>query len=278
MAMEKHFIQEGLIRSEIETFLRRELEGAGYSGINIQKTPLATRVVLFVEKPPLVIGKKGKRINKLTRFLKEKYGIDNPAIDVQAVENPNLDPNIVAKRIAASLEKGMNRRRIVYRAVRSAMNSGAQGIEITLAGKIIGKGGRAKQEKYLHGYMRKVGDSAKLVSVGRLQAYLKAGIIGITVKIVPPEVVFPDRIELKSVIAERQAKEAELKKRAEDKAKAEAEARQAAKAPAPVEAKIEEKVEELVAKVVGDEAKPPEPAAKPKPAAKKLATDEDTDD
>jgi len=196
MAMEKHFIQEGIIRSEIETFLRHELEGAGYSGINIQKTPLATRVVLYVEKPPLVIGKKGRRINKLTKFLKEKYGIDNPAIDVQAVENPNLDANIVARRIAQSLEKGMNRRRVVYKAVRSAMGSGARGVEIILAGKIIGKGGRAKQEKYLQGYMRKVGDSAKLVRQGSTQAYLKAGVIGVTVKIVPPDIVFPDQIEV----------------------------------------------------------------------------------
>ncbi|MFZ2455302.1 MAG: 30S ribosomal protein S3 [Candidatus Altiarchaeia archaeon] len=197
MAMERHFIQEGLIRSEIETFLRRELEGAGYSGINIQKTPLATRVVLYVEKPPLVIGKKGRRINKLTRFLKEKYGIDNPAIDVQTVENPNLDPNIVARRIVQSLEKGMNRRRVIYKAVRSALGSGARGIEVIVAGKIIGKGGRAKQEKYLQGYMRKVGDSAKLVRTGSTQAFMKAGVIGITVKIVPPDIVFPDQIEIK---------------------------------------------------------------------------------
>ncbi len=197
MAMERHFIQEGIIRSEIETFLRRELEGAGYSGINIQKTPLATRVVLYVEKPPLVIGKKGRRINKLTRFLKEKYGIDNPAIDVQTVENPNLDPNIVARRIVQSLEKGMNRRRVVYKAVRSALGSGARGIEVIVAGKIIGKGGRAKQEKYLQGYMRKVGDSAKLVRTGSTQAFMKAGVIGITVKIVPPDIVFPDQIEIK---------------------------------------------------------------------------------
>lgn len=198
MAMERHFIQEGIIRSEIETFLRKELEGAGYSSINIQKTPLATRVVLYVEKPPLVIGKKGRRINKLTRFLKEKYGIENPAIDVQTVENPNLDANIVARRIAQSLEKGMNRRRVVYKAVRAAMASGAQGIEVIVAGKIIGKGGRAKQEKYLQGYMRKVGDSAKLVRTGSTQSYMKAGVIGITVKIVPPDIVFPDQIELKT--------------------------------------------------------------------------------
>ena len=196
MAMERHFIQEGLIRSEIETFLRRELEGAGYSGINIQKTPLATRVILYVEKPPLVIGKKGRRINKLTRFLKEKYGIDNPAIDVQTVENPNLDANIVARRIAQALEKGMNRRRVIYKAIRSALGSGARGIEVIVAGKIIGKGGRAKQEKYLQGYMRKVGDSAKLVRSGSTQAFMKAGVIGITVKIVSQDVVFPDQIDI----------------------------------------------------------------------------------
>ena len=196
MAMERHFIQEGLIRSEIETFLKRELEGAGYSGINIQKTPLATRVILYVEKPPLVIGKKGRRINKLTRFLKEKYGIDNPAIDVQTVENPNLDANIVARRIAQALEKGMNRRRVIYKAIRSALGSGARGIEVIVAGKIIGKGGRAKQEKYLQGYMRKVGDSAKLVRSGSTQAFMKAGVIGITVKIVSQDVVFPDQIDI----------------------------------------------------------------------------------
>ena len=196
MAMEKRFIEEGKIRSEIEKLLRGELSGAGYSGMDIQKTPLATRIILFVEKPPLVIGKKGKRINKLTTFLKNKYGIDNPAIDVQKIENPTLDPNIVARRIALALEKGMNRRRIVYKALRAVMDSGARGVEITLSGKIIGKGGRARAEKYSEGYMKKAGDSLKFVKVGSTQAYLKAGIIGVTVRIVPPDVVFPDQIEV----------------------------------------------------------------------------------
>ncbi len=196
MAMEKHFIQEGKIRSEIENFLKKELSGTGYSGIIIQKTPLATRIILNVEKPPLVIGKKGRRINKITKLLKSKYGIDNPAIDVQKIENPTLDPNIVARRIAIALERGMNRRRVVYKALRAVMYSGARGIEIKLSGKIIGKGGRSRTEKYAEGYMKKAGDSLKLVDVGSTQAYLKAGIIGVTVKIVLPDVVFPDQISV----------------------------------------------------------------------------------
>ena len=196
MAMEKHFIQEGIIRSEVESFLKHELEGSGYSGINIQKTPLATRIILYVEKPPLVIGKRGRRINKLTRVLRDKYKIDNPAIDVQRIENPTLDPNVVARRVASALERGMNRRRVVYKAVRAVMSSRARGVEIVLAGKIVGKGGRARTERYLQGYMKKAGDPLKLVAIGSTQAYLKAGVIGVTVKIVPPGVMFPDQIDI----------------------------------------------------------------------------------
>ena len=214
MAMEKHFIQEGIIRSEIENYLKSELNRSGYSGITIQKTPLATRVILYVEKPPLVIGKKGRRINRLTKVLQEKYGVDNPAIDVQKIEVPTLDANIVARRIAVALERGMNRRRVIYKALRAVMGCGARGIEITLRGKLVGKGGRSRTEKYLEGYMKKAGDSSKLVDTGLTQAYLKAGVIGVTVKIVRPDVIFPDQIEVisKEARKERDAKEAEALK------------------------------------------------------------------
>ncbi|MFH1125720.1 MAG: 30S ribosomal protein S3 [Candidatus Altiarchaeota archaeon] len=196
MAMEKHFIQEGVIKSEIENFLKKELTRAGFSSVNIQKTPTATRVIIYIEKPPLVIGKKGKRVNRLTKILTEKYGIDNPTIDVQRVEKPTLDPNIVARRIAVALERGINRRRIAYKALRAIMVSGARGAEIVLSGKIIGKGGRSRVEKYGEGYMKKAGDSLRLVDIGSVQANLKAGVIGVTVKIVQPGTRFPDQINV----------------------------------------------------------------------------------
>lgn len=213
MAIERHFIQEGVIRSEIESFLRNELNRAGYSGINIQKTPLSTRVILFVEKPPIVIGKKGKRINTLTKILSERFGIENPSIDVQKIERPTLDANIIARRIAVALERGMNRRRVAYKAVRAVMSSKARGVEVILSGKIVGKGGRSRSEKYFEGYMKNAGDSAKLVHVGSTQAYLKAGVIGVTVKIVPPETRFPDQISvLENVGAKDKGESATAKK------------------------------------------------------------------
>jgi small subunit ribosomal protein S3 len=223
MAIERHFIQEGVIRSEIESFLRNELNRAGYSSINIQKTPLTTRVILYVEKPPIVIGKRGKRINALTEMLKTRFGIENPSIDVQKIEKPTLDPNIIARRIAVALERGMNRRRIAYKAVRAVMGSGARGIEIILSGKIVGKGGRSRNEKYREGYMKKAGDSLKLVSIGSTQAYLKAGVIGVTVKIVPPDTKFPDQISvLKPSEVPPEVEEEKPKKKAKKKRKANA--------------------------------------------------------
>jgi len=198
MAMEKHFIQEGKIRSEMDSFLRRELGKAGYCGMKIQKTPLAVRINIYVEKPPLVIGKKGKRISKLTKLLEEKYNIENLAIDVQRVEDPVLNPEIIARRIATAIERNMYRRKVVYKAIRAIMAAGAKGVEISLSGKIIGKGGRSRTEKYSEGYIKKAGDSTKLVRVGSTQAYLKAGVIGVTVKIVPPDAVFPDQIAITS--------------------------------------------------------------------------------
>lgn len=216
MAMEKHFIQEGVIRSEIENFLKNELGRTGFSSIGIQKTPTATRIILYVEKPPLVIGKKGKRVNRLTKILAEKYGIDNPTIDVQRVEKPTLDPSIVARRIAVALERGINRRRIAYKALRAIMLSGARGAEVMLSGKIVGKGGRSRVEKYNEGYMKKAGDSLKLVDVGSIQANLKAGVIGVTVKIVQPNTKFPDQI---SVIERPPKEEKPLEEKAPEKKK-----------------------------------------------------------
>jgi small subunit ribosomal protein S3 len=219
MSLEKHFIQEGIIRSEVENYLKAELSQAGYSGINIQKTPLSTRVILYVEKPPLVIGKRGNRINTLTDYLKQKYKIENPTIDVQKIEVPTLDANIVARRIAVALERGINRRRVVYKALHAVMSSGARGIEVTLSGKIVGKGGRSRTEKYSEGYMKKAGESAKLVRVGSIQAALKAGVIGVTVKIVPPNTIFPDQI---AVLEEACAKSEEVPKEAAKKEKKQA--------------------------------------------------------
>ncbi len=270
MAIERHFIQEGVIRSEIESFLRHELNRAGYSGINIQKTPLSTRVILYVEKPPIVIGKKGKRINSLTKILSERFGIESPSIDVQKIEKPTLDANIIARRIAVALERGMNRRRVAYKAVRAVMSSKARGVEVILSGKIVGKGGRSRTEKYAEGYMKNAGDSAKLVMIGATQAYLKAGVIGVTVKIVPPGTKFPDQISVlepavvNAAIHEQENKTEEPKKKSKAKSKSKAKPKAKTLSKAKVESKIEDEIKQKTEDPKQKDIEPQKEAGSPK--------------
>lgn len=209
MSIEKAFISGGKTRLGIERFLKSEIDKIGYSGIDVQKTPLSTRIVLRVEKPPLVIGRKGDRINKLTTTLREKFGIEDPMIDVQGVENPYLDANIVAREIATSIEKGMDPRRVARSAVDAVMNHGATGIQIILSGKLVGKGERGRTEKFHKGYMKKSGDPFKSVRVGKVQTLLKQGVIGVVVRILPPNIRFPDDITIKE--KEPEVKEIEIK-------------------------------------------------------------------
>src|SRR3989304_6246099 len=104
MAIEKIFVKEGIKESEVEDYLRKKFQKAGYSHAEIERTPLGTRIIVYAHKPGLVIGRSGKRIADLTEDIKLKFGFENPLIDVKEIEQPFLDANIVAHRIANALE------------------------------------------------------------------------------------------------------------------------------------------------------------------------------
>lgn len=196
--IERKFVKEGLNRSKLNAYLRQKLKKAGYVGVRIQKTPVMTRLAIRVERPGLVIGRKGSTIRELTNTIENKFGLDNVQIKVDEIPVPELNSAIMARRIAASLEKGMNFRRILHWSLEKIMKAGAIGAEIVVSGKLVGKGGKARTERVSDGYLKKAGESAKLVDVAHTQAIKKAGIIGVTVRIVPPSVSFPDKVDVKS--------------------------------------------------------------------------------
>ena len=106
MADEQQFIENGLRRSQINEFFAEELARAGYGGMEIAKTPMGTQIVLKAEKPGMVIGKGGKNIRKITSTLEEDFDLEDPQVDVQEVEEPDLNAQIVADRLANALERG----------------------------------------------------------------------------------------------------------------------------------------------------------------------------
>ncbi|MDE1823833.1 MAG: 30S ribosomal protein S3 [Candidatus Micrarchaeota archaeon] len=205
MVVERKFIEDLMIKHNISKYLERRLSKAGYSRVDIQKTPIITRITTYVTNPGRVIGRGGETIDALTEDMKKKFSIENPQISVTEVRNQKLEPRLVAKYVANSLERGVNARRLLHSVIRDIMNNGALGAEIVAQGKLAAKGAKAKSIKVRLGYLPKAGDVVKLIDEAKVASYPKYGAIGIQVRIVQPGTKFPDRqvkkIELPKSIA-----------------------------------------------------------------------------
>lgn len=195
MSSTHHFVDEAIKRLELDEFLSADLERAGFGGVEVTKTPLGTRLTIYAMKPGLVIGRRGESIRDLTRILEEKFGVNNPQIAVAEVEVPELNPYIMATRIASALQRGIHYRRSGYWALNRIMEAGALGVEISVRGKLSSR--RARYEKFKGGYLPKAGDpSIRSIRRATVHVKLKPGLVGVKVKIMPPQTTFPDRVEI----------------------------------------------------------------------------------
>ncbi|MFC7323205.1 30S ribosomal protein S3 [Halorubrum rutilum] len=196
MADEHQFIEDGLRRSQINEFFADELGRAGYGGMDVAKTPMGTQIVLKAEKPGMVIGKGGKNIRKITTELEDRFDMDDPQIDVQEVDEPDLNAQIVADRLANALERGWYFRKAGHTTIDRIMDAGALGAEIVLSGKVTGA--RSRVEKFNRGYIKHNGEPAEeVVDHGQGVAVMKLGTIGVNVKIIPPGAQLPDDFEVR---------------------------------------------------------------------------------
>jgi len=195
MADEHQFIENGLQRSQIDEFFQEELGRAGYGGMDVAKTPMGTQIVLKAEKPGMVIGKGGENIRKVTTALEEKFNLEDPQIDVQEVDEPDLNARIVADRLANALERGWYFRKAGHTTIDRIMDAGALGAEIVLSGKVTGA--RSRVEKFNRGYIKHNGEPAEtVVDHGQGVAVMKLGTIGVDVKIIPPGAELPDDFQV----------------------------------------------------------------------------------
>jgi len=195
MSIVKRFITESIKKTEIDEFLQKKLERAGYGGVTISKTPLGTHIVIYAMRPGLVIGRGGETIRELASTLEEKFKVSNPQISVSEIEIPELNAYVVASRIAAALQRGVHFRRAGFWALNQVMEAGALGAEIIISGKLRTE--RARYEKFKAGYFPKCGEPAtKYMRRAEVHVQLKPGIFGVRVRIIPPDAEFPDRIKI----------------------------------------------------------------------------------
>lgn len=189
--IERKFVEDMLIKAEVSKYLENALSKAGFSDVEIQKTPMLTRITVWVTNPGRVIGRGGESINMLTKAISERFKIENPQISVAEVSNPMLEPRLVARYIANALERGANARSLLHSVLEDIMKNGAMGAELIATGKLAAKGAKSRQIKVTQGYIPKAGNVVKLVKTAKLAAYPKYGAIGIVVRIAKPGTVFP---------------------------------------------------------------------------------------
>ncbi len=195
VTVKKVFLQQGLQYMELNAFLASRLTRAGYVDVEIFKTPIGTRVVIYAERPAMVIGRRGRVIKELSQILQTKFGLDNPQIDVVEVQNPELNAKIMAYRIARAIARGVKFRRAALIGLARIMEAGARGAEIVVSGKLTSE--RARTEKFTAGVIYKSGKPREeLVDEATIHVLLKPGVYGVKVRIMPPAEP-PDAIKIK---------------------------------------------------------------------------------
>ena len=193
MSIVKRFITESINRTEFDEFLEKKLERAGYGGVNISKTPLGTHVVIYAMRPGIVIGRGGETIKELASSLEQNFKVSNPQISVSEIEVPEFNAHVIANRVASALERGVHFRRAGFWALNQVMEAGALGCEIVISGKLTTE--RARFEKFRAGHYPIVGEPAlRAMKTAVAHVQLKPGMIGVRVKIMPPDAYFPDKV------------------------------------------------------------------------------------
>ncbi len=184
----------------IDIFLKDYLRGKYVSKVELYPVPLGEKVVIYTARPRAVAGKANERLSEIAQVLKDKFGLSNPQIEVRSVDNPWLDAQIVAERVAMMLERLGTKafKMIGYRTIQRVMEAGARGVEIRMTGKIPGQ--RSNSWKFYTGYMKKSGEvNKKGVRKAIAIAKLPAGVVGVKVSILPPDVKLPDEVRVKEL-------------------------------------------------------------------------------
>ena len=191
MSAVKNVINDNYNNMLLDDYLKEKIKDAGYSGANITKIPTGTKVVLFVTKPGIVIGRKGSGIQELTKKLEEGFGFKNPQISVEEIKKPELSPNVMCNRMAAYIQRGTAFRRATMWTIQQIMDNGALGVQITISGKL--RGDRSAFEKHTAGVLPRAGDYAdQIVSEDIAHVETPMGLIGIRIRIAIKEKIIPE--------------------------------------------------------------------------------------
>jgi len=200
---EKKFVQFKKDEFAVKEYVKDSLGKGRVSSVRVEYTPVGEKIIVATNKPGLVIGRRGERIAELTNILKKRFKLENPHIEIKEITKPEFDAQIVADEIALALERlgSLKFKTIAYRMLQRIIDAGASGVEIRLSGKLPSE--RSRQWRFASGYLKKTGDTAKIVDKAQALGKTVAGIVGVKVAILSPNKKIHDQIEINEDIREK---------------------------------------------------------------------------
>ncbi len=122
----------------IRHYLENRFSRASLANIRIDRKPSKTTVTVSTSRPGLIIGKGGSEIEIVKKQLKKLLGYTNLQINVSEIKRPGLCSELVGQSVAQQLEKKVNYRRAVKKAIQATMSMGAEGIRVCVSGRLNG--------------------------------------------------------------------------------------------------------------------------------------------
>lgn len=172
---------------KVREFLKKKLSQASVSKITIERTAGNANITIYTARPGLVIGKKGEDIDRLRQEVTKMLKLPVVHINIEEVRKPELDAQLVAEGIAQQLERRIMFRRAMKRAVTNTLRLGAQGIKVSVGGRLNGSE-IARTEWYREGRIPLHTLRAD-IDYGFAEALTTYGIIGVKVWIFKGEVI-----------------------------------------------------------------------------------------
>ncbi len=174
----------------LRELISKELQNAGISQIDIERSSNKVEVTVYTAKPGIVIGKRGANVDQLKTSLEKRTG-KKVKLNIQEIHQPELDARLVAESIAEQITKRVSYKRAMKQATQRAMRLGAQGVKIRCAGRL----GGAEMARVAHESDGRVPRHTLRADIdyAQVHAHTTYGRIGVKVWIYKGE-VFPDQL------------------------------------------------------------------------------------
>ena len=174
----------------LRSTLKKRFAHAGVSKIETERAVNRLKIDIYTSRPGIIIGRKGTEVDKLKQEIQKKTSRE-VFINIQEIQKPELDAQLISESVAMQLEKRVAFRRAMRKAVESALRFGARGIKVRVSGRLNGAE-IARSEWYLHGQLPLQTLRAD-IDYGFAEASTTYGQIGIKVWLYKGERLVPQR-------------------------------------------------------------------------------------